>query len=110
MNLPEELAMRFPTEEALRKYALIKAGFADERSIVCADHIEAERVAAFVRPADTYAVVTVAGNVVRMFTAKSQSYRSMDKATFAASKRAVLDVLAALIGVTPAQLSGNEAA
>lgn len=104
LNLPEEEAERFPTTEALRKYALIRAGYRDERSIVCATKAEALRVAAFVRPMDPYAVVTVSEVVVRVWTAQSQSRRAMGKADFQASKDAVLEIISAMLDVTPAQL------
>lgn len=100
LTLPEGVADRFPSSEHLRKWALIKAGYADERSIVCSTPAEASRVAAFVRPIDTYAVVTVSDYVVRVFTAKSQSYRAMGAKDFQSSKTAVLDVVADLLGVT----------
>ena len=98
-NLPEDLAERFPTSEHLRKYALIRAGYRDERSIVAASKAEAQRMASFVKPMDEYAVVTVSEAVVTVYTAKSQSTRAMGKKTFQESKEAVLDVLAALIHV-----------
>lgn len=103
-NLPEEMADRFPTDEHLRKWALIKAGYADERSIVCASEAEATRVAAFVQPMDSFAVVVVLGQLVRVYTAKSQSYKTMDKDTFQASKTAVLEIISDLVGVTRQQL------
>lgn len=104
LNLPEGLAERFPTSEHLRKYALIRGGYADERSIICATPEDAVRVAAFVQPMDSYAVVTVSDYVVRVFTAQSQSYRTMGAKTFQDSKAKVLEFLTELIGVTPEQL------
>ena len=109
-NLPEELTEQFPTVEHMRKRALIKAGFRDERSIVCASKAEAQRVAAFIRPLDEYAFVLVRDNVVIHLTAKSQSSRAMDKATFEESKRAVLDIVAKMVGVTTGQLEKNAGA
>ena len=104
MNLPEALSERFPSAEHLRKYALVKAGYRDERSIACASKAEAQRVGAFVKPMDDYAVVVVFGASVMVYTAKSQSVRAMGKADFQASKEAVLGVLADMIGVEPAAL------
>ena len=106
-NLREDDAIRFPTEDHLRKWALIKAGYADERSVVCSSKAEAVRLAAFVRPLDDYAVVAVSGAVVTVWTAKSQSLRAMSKATFQKSKDAVLGILAAMIGVTAEILKSN---
>lgn len=109
-NLPEDVAERFPTAEHLRKYALVKAGFADERSIVCASKAEAQRVAAFVRPMDEYAVIVVREATIKVFTAKSQSMRAMGKADFQASKEAVLDVVSGMIGVKTGELKAHSEA
>jgi hypothetical protein len=68
VNLPEEHAARFASDEHLRKYALIKSGYRDERSIVCASKAEARRIAAFIRPTLDYAVVLVEGPVIIQFT------------------------------------------
>jgi hypothetical protein len=106
-NLPEDVAERFPTEDHLRKYALVKAGFRDEHSIACSSKAEAQRVAAFVRPIDDYAVVVVNGAQVLCYTAKSQSYRAMGRAEFQRSKDAVLEILAAMIGNTKKALEQN---
>ena len=105
VNLPEGLAERFATDEHLRKYALIKAGYRDERSIVCASKTEARNIAAFIRPIDDYAIITVTDTVVTQFTARSQSAAAMSKAEFQASKEAVLGLLAEMIGVEPAALA-----
>ena len=109
-TLPEYLAETFASPEHLRKWALIKAGYRDERSVVCASKAEAQRIAAFIKPMDDYAVVSVSGTAVVVLTAKSQSMRAMGKADFLASKEAVLNVLAELLGVEPASIPTNEAA
>ena len=106
-NLPEDRAEEFSTVEMLRKKALIRCGFADERSIVCASKAEAQRVGAFIRPMDEYAIVIVSECVVKVFTAKSQSLRAMGKQPFQASKTAVLDYVAGLCGVTTDDLKRN---
>ena len=110
MNLPDDLAARFPSADHLRYWALIKAGFYNERTLPCPTSDLAQKVATFVRPSESYAIITVEDCIVRVFTPRSQSYRSMDRATFQDSKTKVLAVISDLIGVTPAQLSGNEAA
>lgn len=104
-SLPDHLAARFETAEHLRKYALIKARFFDKRSIHCASVLEARKVAAFIRPMDSYAIVTTEGSVVTIWTAQSQDHRHMDKATFQRSKQGVLEVIGDLLGVDPATLS-----
>jgi len=109
-NLREDLAERFPSAEHLRKYALIRTGFHDERSIVCASKAEAQRVAAFVKPMDTYAVVLVSEATVQVFTAKSQSMRAMGKQDFQRSKDAVLEFVSNMVGVKVEDLARAEAA
>lgn len=109
-NLPEQLAERFPTSEHLRKYALIRAGYRDERSIVAGSKAEAQRLAAFMKPMDEYAVVIVQEAMVTVYTAKSQSMRAMGKTTFAESKERVLDVLSQMIGTSRDVLEANAAA
>lgn len=106
-NLPEHLAERFVSSEHLRKFALIKAGYRDERSIVAASKAEAQRMAAFIKPLDDFAVVAVTEAVVTVYTAKSQSMKAMGKATFQDSKEKVLQVLADMAGVTPDELKRN---
>jgi hypothetical protein len=105
LNLPEEIASDFPTEEHLRKYALIKAGFCKKREAVFSSVDDALFAAAIVKPADEYAVVEVLGRVLRVYTAKSQSMREMGKEDFQASKQAVLDVVAGMVGVSPDDLA-----
>jgi hypothetical protein len=106
-NLPEAVAPQFPSVEHLRKWALIKAGICDTRDHVCGSDAEARALASFIEPIDSYAVVEVRGPVVRIHTAKSQSVRSMDKATFQDSKQKVLDAVANLIGVPVSELSAQ---
>lgn len=106
-NLPDHLAERFPTADHLRKFALIKGGWADSRQIVAASKAEAVRLAAFIRPMDAYAVVTVDGSVVTVWTARSQDMRSMGATEFQRSKDAVLRIIAEMIGTTADTLAAN---
>lgn len=98
-SLPETLAERFPTAEHLRKYALIRAGFASHQHFVASSKAEAVRLAAFVRPIDEYAVVSVREATVAVWTAESQSTKAMGKERFQASKTAVLDTIAGMLGI-----------
>lgn len=104
-NLPESYGDRWPTADHLRKWALIKAGFRDERSFACSSKAEARRMAAFLKPMDDYAVVIVSEALVIVYTAKSQKLTHMGKAVFQASKDAVLEILAELLEVTPEALT-----
>lgn len=106
-NLPHDIADRWPTPDHLRRYALIRTGYRDERTIVASSQAEARRVAAFIKPMDEYAVVSVHGAAVIVWTAKSQAVRAMGKQVFEGSKDAVLGFLAEMIGVTPEQLTAN---
>lgn len=98
-TLPEELTEQYPTADHLRKKALVWKGWRDERTIVCASKAEAERVAAFVKPMDDFAVVTRVDAVVRVWTAKSQSMKAMGAKDFQQSKQDVLDFIDDLLGV-----------
>lgn len=107
LNLGEEDAEHFQTSEHLRKWALIKAGFADTRSITCASKAEAQRVAAFIRPMDGFAVVDVREATIKVYTAQSQSMKAMGKEPFQSSKQAVLDIVSGMIGTDRKTLSAQ---
>lgn len=109
-NLPDDLHEDFPTTEHLRKKALIRKGYRDERDHVCASKAEAFRLASFIRPMDEYAVVVVSECVVRVWTAKSQSKRAMGAAEFQKSKQDVLDFIDDLLGVERGSTAASEAA
>lgn len=104
-TLPEDLAEDYPTAEHLRKKALIRTGYADERSIVCASKAEAQRIAAFMKPLDQYAIIAVSEATVRIYTAQSQSKKAMGAADFQKSKQDVLDFIDGLLGVSPGSVS-----
>lgn len=106
-NLPEHLAMEYPSPESLRKRALIQAGFYDETIIDAGSGAAAIRVATAIRAIDDFALVFVRGVYVIRRTAKSQSRRAMDKNEFQASKNGIIEVISNLIGVTPEALLAN---
>lgn len=97
LSLPERYGDQIPSVEHMRKWALIRTGFRDERSIVCASKAEAQRVAAFLKPMDDFALVVVSEATVTVYTAKSQSMRAMGKEQFQRSKEAVLDYCQSMI-------------
>ena len=97
-SLPESMAEQFPTEDHMRKYALIRTGYRTTVQHVCKTNAEAERLAAAIRPYDTYQVVTVDGPIVTVHHALSQDMRSMNKGQFLMSKQDVLDWCGDLIG------------
>ena len=104
-NLPES-DERFPTPEALRKWALIRAGYCTENSIVCDTDDQARLVASFMGNSEG-TIIVVRGNVVKKYTAKSQSVKAMNKDEFQRSKIDVLDTIAELIAVKRKRLEDN---
>lgn len=107
-NMPETIAAQWATPEHLRKFCLVKAGYHDHRSIVARSRAEAQRLAAFIRPMDDFAIVTVNECVVDVYTAKSQSHRAMGKQEFAKSKEAVLQILDDLLSVGRGETAKQE--
>lgn len=97
LSLPERYGDAIPSVEHMRKWALIRTGYRDERSIVCASKAEAKRIAAFVKPMDDFAIVVVNEATVSVFTAKSQSMKAMGGKEFQRSKEAVLEYCQAML-------------
>lgn len=104
-NLPEPLADQFPTPEHLRKRALIDAGYYTETIIDASTNAAALRVASYARTKDDFAYVVVRGSLVVERVAKSQSRRAMNRKEFQESKTAILEIVSAMIGVTPEELT-----
>lgn len=116
MNLPEHLADMpwAETAEHMRKHALIATGFHQTYTLDCGSEASARRVKAVLVSAEAhahgYAIGRVRGPVVQIWTPESQSYRAMGGERFKASKAAILDWIAAQIGVTPEELKRGAAA
>ncbi len=104
-NLPESLADLYATPEHLRKRALIDGGFYNETIIDAGTNAAALRVASAVRARSEFSLVIVRGPAVVIRDAKSQSRRSMKRDEFQRSKTAILEIVSAMIGVTPETLS-----
>ena len=98
LNLPEAIAVDFPTVETLRYRALIMSGFANSRQFIASSKAEAVRLAAFMRGSACYSIIAVKECVVTELTPQSQSLKAMGKDEFNRSKQAVLDYCAALVG------------
>lgn len=102
-TLPESLsgAPYAQNPETLRKHALIATGYADVSTVDAGSKAAAERVAAALEPlarrAHGYALVTVSGPLVRVYTPESQSYRAMGRDRFQESKDRVLNWISALV-------------
>lgn len=106
-NLPEAVAALCPTPEDLRKRALIVNGYADHIDLVGSTAEAAQEIARQIRRHGGYCIITSRGEVHRIYIAKSQSMKAMDKKEFQASKQAVLNTVSDWIGVTPAELAAN---
>jgi hypothetical protein len=105
LQLPETIADAFPSSEHLRKRSLIDTGFYNETVIDCGSKAAALRVAAFARSEDEFAVVITRGQIVAVRKAKSQSRRAMEPREFQASKTAIMELVAQMIGVAPETLA-----
>lgn len=112
LNLPEGYRYEpwAQSPEHLRKWALIRTGWHDCQTFECGTKAEAQRWAAHLRPLDDFSVVIARGAIVERYTAKSQSVKAMGKNDFQASKTAVLEYVAGLLGVEPGDLAKAEAA
>ena len=106
-NLPDDIAVRFPSPDSLRRWALIQAGFCDQHTFACASKAEAQRLAAFIKPIDEYSVVVAKEATVTRYTARSQSMKAMGKKDFELSKEGVLDAIAKLIGTSRKALEAS---
>lgn len=109
-NLPESLcAMPWAdTPETMRKHALIATGFHQTYTLDCGAMATARRVKAALVAAEAgkhgYAIGRVVGPVVTIWMPESQSLRAMGGKRFQESKTAILDWIAAQIGVEPEKL------
>lgn len=106
-SLPED-ASGLPwaeTPETLRKHALIATGYHRTYTIDCGGKATALRIKAELLRAETkaegYALAQVQGPVLRIWTPESQSIRTMGGKRFQESKTAIMDWIAAKIGVSP---------
>lgn len=106
-NLPEAYAQEMPSPEHLRKWALIQAGYFNQTIIDVGSNAIAIAVADVLRGRSEFAHVVARDGLVVMREAKSQSRREMDKEEFQASKTAIMEIVAGMIGVTSDQLQAN---
>lgn len=109
MNLPERLAGEYPTAEHLRKRLLIQAGYCDEQKVVFSTANDAIKASAIALAHDDYIVADVSDRTLTIWTAKSQSVKAMGAKDFQASKSAVLEIAAQMIGTDTKTLTHNAA-
>jgi hypothetical protein len=106
LNLPEYLSDEYPTPTALRKRALIQAGYYDEQIVDAGDPEAALRVAAWAKSSreEDFSLIIVRDNFVVQRRAKSQTINAMGTTAFRESKQAVLEIVSELLGITPDEL------
>lgn len=112
-TLTDDQRERFPSSDALRKWALIESGFCHELFSPCPTTAEAVRqhnnlmlMAAMSEDMSSW-IISREGTVVRVLKPKSQKARLMKKAEFEASKKACFKVIAEKLGVAPDHLERN---
>ena len=105
MNLPENISVRWPSAEHLRKWCLIETNFFNESDFDFETEEQALRFAVFYRKVDDYARIYPHGKKIIIRVAKSQSKAAMGKETFQASKTAVLDLIESMVGVKSGTLN-----
>ena len=109
-NLPESIAGRFPSPEYLRKWCLVKEGYADETNVVVDDEEQAAKLVLIIRKMDPYAVIRMTADdagsgVVTIWRAQSQDHASMGWDAFQESKDRVLGRIAMMCGLTVKELT-----
>jgi hypothetical protein len=111
-NLPEAHANRWQTPDQLRKWALCQTPFRDTQEFHAPSHAEAIRLATHFAQLREFSVCEIRDNMVLRHTPHSQDYAQMADREFQASKSAVLDVLANILGVPAEDLAreGGKAA
>jgi hypothetical protein len=106
-NLPEGTAEAFPSPEYLRKWCLIKEGYADQVDHVCETETAASKLIALIRKMDPYAVMRRSGSVLTIWTAQSQDHASMGHEEFQRSKDKVMGRIANMCGISMEELARN---
>lgn len=95
-NLPEDQAERFPSWEHLRKWCLIRAGWCEMQILTVGPNVRS--IAEAMRKLNRFAVIAVNGEVITVFTAKSQSRKNQPKAQFVETSQKVYDILSKMLG------------
>jgi hypothetical protein len=107
LNLAEEYAQEFDSEDHLRHWCLCKAGFCTQTRYVMNTAEDARKLREAMKRENRSTIIAVAGNVATVYTPFSQSMPAMKKQDFEDSKRAVLDLVASMARTTPAELKKN---
>ena len=103
-HLPEEYGDVYLTPEHLRKAALIAAGWCRETVVEAGTSRRADAIAAAMHGMDEFAIVFVRDEYVICRRAKSQAKAAMSADEFNASKRAIMEIIANMIGVAESEI------
>lgn len=110
-SLPEKLAHRWKNDDHFRKWALIELGWFDETEIELQSPRHANRLMTrlidYAKQQGIYVRVIVEESRVLIRTARSQAAAAMGKDDFERSKRAVLDLIEHMVGVSKGALMKN---
>lgn len=108
-NVRAEALERYPSPEHLRKWALIEAGWYEQKVQVCPDRAFAVQVAMLIRNADEYLKVVIdkvddtSGQymiVIRKARSQKVQPGAMTREEWRQSRQDVLDILSGVIGVS----------
>lgn len=102
-SLPESLHDLYPNMDALRKRALITAGFYEETEISGATPAQSGQLVTSLRRQNSLSHVRIEDGVVYQRTAKS--IKDMERDEFERAKQAIFEIVAELIGVTVDELT-----
>lgn len=98
-NLRPEHLERWPNAEILRKHGLIAIGYCDAVTVACGSKASAPQIANTFRLLNQYAIASVKGDVVTVFTARSMSRRALPKKEFLEVSRRLFNWLYAETGI-----------
>ena len=110
-NMRPEHLQRWPDSEALRKGALIAVGHCYVATICAGSKKAAFEFSTYIHSRDRYCLVTVSGDVLMVYTARSMARRMLQKKQFMEVADKVFAYIASVTGIDPAQSTeGREAA
>lgn len=109
-NLRPEHLQRWPDSEALRKSSLIAVGHCDVATLCAGTKTAAQEFATFLRGRDRHCLVTVRGDVLMIYTARSMARRVLQKKQFQEVVEKVFAHIAEQTGIDPSQSHEGRAA
>ncbi len=107
LNLAEEYAQEFDSEEHLRAWCLCKEGFCTVETYVLNTAEDARKMRQAMKRENPITIIAVTGNVAKVYRPESQSIAAMKKERFEASKAAVLSRVASMARTTVTELKKN---